>query len=279
MTDSPAITVVTPVFNGARFLRETIESVLAQTRKDFEYILVDGGSTDESREIIREYANMDSRIRTIFEPDNGIYDAVFKGLMAGSAPICCWINSDDKLMPWAFELVAEEMTSRKIHWLTAIAALWDPDGRLFWVGNTPLYPRALIRNGWFQGRALGWIPQDSTFFTRDLLSRVPTEKINAIKQTRLAGDFLLWTEFARHEPLPVLPTIIGGFRCHALNRSANLTEYLAEIREAGFWVPPGWLEWAFLPVRLGLFICFIFSRFHRWKEKVSALRPAGETPM
>ncbi len=277
MPESPAITVVTPVFNGARFLRETIESVLAQTRKDFEYILVDGGSTDESREIIREYAIQDARIQTIFEPDDGIYDAVFKGIMAGSAPICCWINSDDKLMPWAFELVAEEMTIRKIHWLTAIPALWDPNGRLFWVGSALRYPRVLVRSGWFHGRALGWIPQDSTFFTRDLLSRVPIEKINAIRRTRLAGDFLLWAEFARHERLPVLPTVIGGFRCHAANRSAS-AEYFSEIRQAGFWIPPGWLEWVFLPLRLGLFVWFIWSRLPVWKQKVSALRPEGETP-
>lgn len=85
--DKPLITVVTVVYNGAEFLEETIKSVIEQTYDNVEYIIVDGGSTDGTLDIIQRYE--DAIDYWVSEPDKGIYDAMNKGIDLGSG---CWLN-------------------------------------------------------------------------------------------------------------------------------------------------------------------------------------------
>lgn len=74
------VSIITSTFNSAATLRDTIESVLAQTYKDFEYIVVDGNSSDETLKIVREYTSaFKGRLKVVSEPDRGIYDAMNKG--------------------------------------------------------------------------------------------------------------------------------------------------------------------------------------------------------
>ena len=91
--------IITITFNSREFLEETIQSVLSQEEADFEYIIVDGGSTDGTLEIIRRYANMDERIRWISEPDVGISDAFNKGIARAQGEIIGILNSDDTYLP------------------------------------------------------------------------------------------------------------------------------------------------------------------------------------
>jgi len=92
------VAIVTPSFNQARFLRQCLESVLAQTHPAIDYLVVDGGSTDGSLDILRSYGE---RVRWISEPDNGQSDAIAKGFARTSGDILAWINSDDMLLPGA----------------------------------------------------------------------------------------------------------------------------------------------------------------------------------
>jgi len=96
----PKISVVTPSFNQAQFLEATIQSVLSQNYQNLEYIIIDGGSTDGSVEIIKSMKNI-----CIFcsEPDGGQYDAINKGF-SHSSEIMAWLNSDDMYHPWALKL-------------------------------------------------------------------------------------------------------------------------------------------------------------------------------
>lgn len=87
------VTVITVVFNGERYLKDTIQSVLGQTYKNLEYIIIDGGSTDATLDIIREYE--DQIEYWMSEPDAGIYDAMNKGLMLARGDIIGILNSDD----------------------------------------------------------------------------------------------------------------------------------------------------------------------------------------
>lgn len=89
------ITVITPTWNQADFIRDTIESVLNQNHKDIEYIIIDNESDDGTKEIVEEYQSKDSRIIYIRESDNGQANAINKGLDRASGDIVCWLNSDD----------------------------------------------------------------------------------------------------------------------------------------------------------------------------------------
>ena len=98
--DLPRISVITPSFNQAEFLERTMRSVLDQGYPDLEYIVIDGGSTDGSVDIVRKYA--DRLAYWTSEPDRGQVDAINKGLRHATGEWLCWQNSDDVFFPGAF---------------------------------------------------------------------------------------------------------------------------------------------------------------------------------
>ncbi len=101
----PRISIVTPSFNQAAFIEETMRSVLLQSYPNLEYIVVDGGSTDGSVEIIRQYEKW--LTHWVSEPDRGQAHAINKGFARATGEIVAWINSDDYYLPDAFARVAE----------------------------------------------------------------------------------------------------------------------------------------------------------------------------
>jgi glycosyltransferase involved in cell wall biosynthesis len=100
--ERPLVSIVTPSMNQGRFLRRTIESVLTQTYPRVEYIVIDGGSTDESIHILQSYGR---RLRWISEPDGGQTHAINKGMAIASGEVVSYVNSDDVLLPDAVERV------------------------------------------------------------------------------------------------------------------------------------------------------------------------------
>lgn len=90
------ISIITATFNSAKTLKDTIQSVLRQTNKDFEYLIIDGGSTDETIDIVKSYeSEFSGRLKWISEKDQGIYDAMNKGIKMASGDVVGILNSDD----------------------------------------------------------------------------------------------------------------------------------------------------------------------------------------
>ncbi len=103
--DKPLVSIVTVVFNGEEFLEETIQSVINQSYNNIEYIIIDGGSTDNTVEIIKKYENRISH--WISEKDSGIYDAMNKGILQSSGDVIGIINSGDSYNLNTIQLVVD----------------------------------------------------------------------------------------------------------------------------------------------------------------------------
>jgi glycosyltransferase involved in cell wall biosynthesis len=253
--------IVTPVLNGATFIRKTLDSIAAQAGSWTHYV-VDGGSTDGTQDIVRAATGSDPRRHLLEGKDKGIYDAVFRGFDQARADgldrptdIYLWLNSDDLLMPWALATLEQAFERTGADWITGLPCLWDSEGRLVLVSPYAWYPRSLIRLGLFHGQGLGWIQQESSFFTRRLLDQTSRDTISSIRERKLAGDFMLWQEFARHTAPVAIASAVSGFRSHGANASAlQMSQYYAELRQAGVRIVPTWfgklLRIAFRPLAL-----------------------------
>ena len=220
----PRISIVTPSFNQGRFLDETIRSVLDQNYPDLEYFIVDGGSKDESVDVIKRY---ESRLSGwVSEKDKGHFDGVNKGFARCTGEVLAWINSDDKYMPWAFSVVGEIFAMfPQVQWLTSLFPThWDKAGRAVNCKEVDGFCRRAFLRGeniprpGAPGRlTTTFIMQEATFWRRSLW-----EKAGPIDETlSLAGDTELWAKFYKHADLYGVATPLGGFRMHGDQKTGH----------------------------------------------------------
>jgi glycosyltransferase involved in cell wall biosynthesis len=124
--DKPLISIITVVFNGEKFLEETIESVINQIYDNVEYIIIDGGSTDSTLDIVKQY---EDRIDYwVSETDGGIYDAMNKGITLCSGKIVGIVNADDVLYKNATEKVAKVFIDQGISFTCGTVHICNEDG-------------------------------------------------------------------------------------------------------------------------------------------------------
>ena len=110
-----------------KYLEQTILSIISQDYPNLEYIIVDGGSTDHTMDIINKYKSKISII--ISEPDNGMYDAINKGIESSTGDILAWLNADDIYFPWTLSMVAKVFSeNNEISWIRGIPAFLDESG-------------------------------------------------------------------------------------------------------------------------------------------------------
>jgi glycosyltransferase involved in cell wall biosynthesis len=240
----PKISIVTPSFNQAPFLEATIKSILIQEYPNLEYIIIDGGSTDGSIDIIKKYEK--HLAFWCSEPDNGQYDAINKGFCHSTREIMAWLNSDDMYLPWALKTVADIMSSfPNIEWLTTLSpGHWDYDGFCSGFGSTPGYALEAFLEGGYLPRnnyeAIAWIQQESTFWRRGLWERTGGCLSTNIK---LASDFDLWCRFyTKTDFLYGTSSPLGGFRHQLYQKSRNIEEYIEEA-EASLLTMRHSLQW------------------------------------
>lgn len=161
----PKITIVTPSYNQGQFLEETIFSVLNQDYPNLEYIIIDGGSTDNSVEIIKKYE--DRLAYWVSEKDRGQSHAINKGLKKSNGEILNWLNSDDMLAPRAFHTVVESFARNpEADFCFGDLDVVDTNGQMLFHRKSPPYRFRTL----FYGRQLGCQP--TVFFRRRVLKRI-----------------------------------------------------------------------------------------------------------
>ena len=146
------ISVITPTYNSEEYLEECIKGMMSQTYRDFEHIIVDGGSKDGTLEIIKKYEGK-YPMRWISEKDNGMYDAISKGFKMAKGDVFCWINSDDMYMPWTLatinKVINKEVNGHKVQWCVGLGSRYTEDGINYVVGKgIQVFPHQFIRKGW-----------------------------------------------------------------------------------------------------------------------------------
>ena len=209
----PKISIVTPSFNQGKFIEQTIQSVLNQNYPNLEYIIVDGGSTDETVDIIKKYETQLSY--WVSEPDEGQTDAINKGFARCTGVIFNWINSDDYYEPAAFEKIATLFNSNP-SMNVVCGKEWSfedkkPDHKTLNAGS-------IIKQNVYETISVGIIDQPCTFFRKQAIDEFfPLHTaLHYVMDKQLWWGYLL-----KYGQTNILQTdsIFTWFRLHAQSKS------------------------------------------------------------
>jgi glycosyltransferase involved in cell wall biosynthesis len=217
MQDS-SFAIVTPNYNMGQYLGRTIESVIRNLRPGDQYFVIDGGSTDNSVEIIRSYEK--HLTGWISEPDKGYADALAKGFRQASSEYLCWINSGDLLLDGAidearshlFSLNADMIFGDDFYIDEADKVIFHSSGRMHSLKNMMLYG--------------GWTPlQDACFWKRELYDAVGGLDV----RLKHAADYDLFLRMSMAGRCEYAPLVFSAFRKHEGQKSIQgRTEYKRE---------------------------------------------------
>ncbi|MGI8685491.1 MAG: glycosyltransferase family 2 protein [Acidimicrobiales bacterium] len=207
----PSITVVTPSFNQGEYLAQAIESVLDQGYPGLEYIVLDGGSTDSSPDVIRRYERHLARWRC--SPDGGQAAAIGEGFQLAKGTILAWLNADDYYEPGAFHQVAERFLENRRNVLVyGDYYVHRPDGRKDHKRKVSFDFRICLY-------AYLMIPQPAAFWTRDAY-----RQIGGIDPAlHYSMDYDLFLRLAERYPgcIEHLPKPLASFRVHESSKSVR----------------------------------------------------------
>lgn len=218
MSVQPLVTVVTPSWNSTEFIERTIQSIRNQTYKNIEFIVVDGGSTDGTVEMIKRHA--DAVTSWISEPDSGMYDAINKGMRQARGEILAYLNSDDFYYPGTLDFVARYFADH-------------PDVDLLYgdLNFVDAYDRVLFRQSYpsfrlqrFRSMRHAAIGQPAAFWRRSLWERVGEFDASL----KMASDFDFFIRAGETGRLAHVPSILAAFRMHG----SSMTQRQLEVSHA-----------------------------------------------
>jgi glycosyltransferase involved in cell wall biosynthesis len=214
----PRISIVSAGLNQASTVRETIESVLTQDHDDLEYWLIDGGSTDGTLDIVREY-DKDPRFHWLSEPDQGQSDAINKGLARCAGTIFNWINTDDYLEPGALRAVAEAF-ERNPH-ADIVSGYTDEfrQGDPAYHNRTKLQLRASRE----ESMTVGVYCQPSTFWRIEVFRSLG----GVNRSLRCMMDWDLWMRYLGRygqKNVVLLDRLLAHYRHHAAAKTSRLSD-------------------------------------------------------
>lgn len=209
------ISIVTPSFNQGQYIEETIDSILSQGYSNLEYIIMDGGSTDNTVEIIKK--NEKHLTYWISEKDNGQSHAINKGLKHVTGDIFNWINSDDYLEPGALSHINQVFCSEEIDTLLAATDIISNRVKIRTLAHTPFFQNSL-------GKTMGVarVNQPGQWWNTKTLHQIGPINHNL----RFVMDLDWWYRFLGQIPAPkthVTSTVVANFRIHDTSKTINET--------------------------------------------------------
>lgn len=218
MKKNPAISVVVGVYNGQRYIAQAVESILSQSFEDFEFIIVDDGSTDRTLSILRGYEKKDGRLKVVACPHRGIVDAANTGLEHSQAELIARADADDISLPERLEKQFRYMREHSdVVALGTQLQFTDPYGMELFVTELPLDHEGIERQ-LLEGRG-GTMPQPAVMMRRAQAMAVGGYR----KQYEWLEDLDLFLRMAEVGRLRNLPEALVRYRVHP--RSTNATRY------------------------------------------------------
>jgi glycosyltransferase involved in cell wall biosynthesis len=225
MSTIPKITIITPSFNQGKFIERTIKSVLDQDYPNLEYLVMDGGSSDETIDILKKY---EPRLTWISEKDKGQADAINKGIKMSTGDIVAYLNSDDIYEPYTLREVAQYFTQHAgTMWLTGKCRIIDKEDREA-RGMITHYKNFLLRHYSYNMLLVtNPISQPATFWRRSAINEFGLFNVNE----HLVMDYDYWLRIGKKYPLAVLNKYLASFRVYASSKTSSsfLTTFRREM--------------------------------------------------
>ena len=238
-TRNPLVSIITPSYNHRRFIQATIESVLSQNYPNIEYLIIDGGSTDGTPELLQSYAD---RLQWISERDQGQCDAINKGFRMARGEIVAWLNSDDTYCPGGLCRAVDHLVSHpELAMVYGRGYEIDESGQVI-----QEFPAAQAFDYWRLVYLWDYILQPTVFMRREALFKVGLLDLDL----NWAMDWDLWLRFAARYPIGYLPVPIANSRIHGQTKTSvggfpRLREILKVMRRHGsLRYPPGFFVYA-----------------------------------
>jgi glycosyltransferase involved in cell wall biosynthesis len=257
MVDRPLVSIVTPSYNQAEYLEATIQSVLGQSYPAIEYIILDAGSNDDSKQIIERYARQLAFWQS--KKDKGQTDAINQGFAQAKGKYLAWLNADDVYQPHAVEEAVSYLEHHpQVGLVYGDADFINSQGRV--IGRFPArqtdYPKLM--------RGYVHIPQQAAFWRADLWRDVaPLDP-----SFYFAMDYDLWLRLAKRSTLHYHPRVWAQFRMHAASKTVKddlraWPEMLtAHQRQGGKWLSAIRMKYA-----LRRLLSPLLALRHRWRMR------------
>lgn len=209
------ISIIIPVYNGAEYIKDTLDSIQRQTFRDFELIVVDGLSKDNTLQIVKDHPQPVDIL--VSEKDEGMYDALRKGLDRASGKYLCYINADDRLLPYTLEKVVKKFQSGKYDIVFGDVNYISETGAIAYTYKGVNLSHQAIRN-------LRRVPfaQQSSFWTREIYDRIG----GFDKSLKYSADskFLLSVCLDPSVKKGYIPYPLGEYRMHGNSFSVSVTD-------------------------------------------------------
>jgi glycosyltransferase involved in cell wall biosynthesis len=232
----PVVTIVTPSYNQGRFIRATIESVLSQNYPHLEYIVMDGGSTDQTAAVVKEYS---SRLTFISEKDRGQSHAINKGFQIARGSLLAWLNSDDLYLPGSIRAAVETFAENPV-----AGAVYGEGYLVDSAGESrSRFPWTQAFDLWRLAHLSDYILQQTVFFRRSAL-----DEVGYLDETlRYTMDWDILIRLGKRYPLEYIPAYMACLREYPEAKTfAGGVERVSEIRSmlsrhTGMLLSPGYV--------------------------------------